>query len=40
MLNSREFVELGDLIAYGVNLAELNRQSAIYVDKILKGACV
>jgi putative ABC transport system substrate-binding protein len=38
MFNSREFVELGGLIAYGVNLAELNRQSAIYVDKILKGA--
>jgi len=31
-------VELGGLIAYGVNLAELNRRSATYVDKILKGA--
>ena len=38
MFNSREFVELGGLIAYGVNLAELNRRSAFYVDKILKGA--
>jgi len=38
MFNSREFVELGGLMAYGVNLAELNRRSATYVDKILKGA--
>lgn len=38
MFNSREFVELGGLIAYGVNLAELNRQSASYVAKILRGA--
>ena len=38
MFNSREFVQLGGLIAYGVNLAELNRHSATYVDKILRGA--
>ena len=38
MFNSREFVELGGLIAYGVNLAELNRQSASYVAKMLRGA--
>jgi putative ABC transport system substrate-binding protein len=33
-----EFVEAGGLLSYGVNLAELSRQSAYYVDKILKGA--
>jgi len=31
-------VEAGGLISYGPNLANLNRQAAIYVDKILKGA--
>ena len=38
MFNAREFVQLGGLIAYGANLAELNRRTAAYVDKILKGA--
>jgi putative tryptophan/tyrosine transport system substrate-binding protein len=38
MFNAREFVQLGGLIAYGSNLAELNRRAATYVDKILKGA--
>jgi putative ABC transport system substrate-binding protein len=33
-----DFVEAGGLLSYGVNLAELSRQSAYYVDKILKGA--
>ena len=35
---SREFVEGGGLIAYGVNYADLYRRSARFVDKILKGA--
>jgi putative ABC transport system substrate-binding protein len=35
---SRESVEAGGLIAYSVNLAELYRRAAEYVDKILKGA--
>jgi putative tryptophan/tyrosine transport system substrate-binding protein len=38
MFNSREFVQLGGLIAYGTSIAALNRRSATYVDKILKGA--
>jgi putative ABC transport system substrate-binding protein len=38
MYNAREFVELGGLIAYGANILDLNRRTAIYADKILKGA--
>lgn len=38
MYNAREFVELGGLIAYGANILDLNRRTAIFVDKILKGA--
>jgi putative ABC transport system substrate-binding protein len=35
---AREGVELGGLISYGANLADLARQTASYVAKILKGA--
>jgi putative tryptophan/tyrosine transport system substrate-binding protein len=38
MYNAREFVEVGGLISYGANVPELNRRTAIYADKILKGA--
>jgi putative ABC transport system substrate-binding protein len=35
---AREFAALGGLASYGVNLSDLSRQSAKYVDLILKGA--
>jgi putative tryptophan/tyrosine transport system substrate-binding protein len=35
---AREGVELGGLISYGPNQSDLARQTASYVDKILKGA--
>jgi len=38
MYGFREFVDVGGLIAYGVNLPYLCRRAAIYVDKIVKGA--
>jgi putative tryptophan/tyrosine transport system substrate-binding protein len=34
----REFVEAGGLMSYGTSLIDLFRQSAVYVDKILRGA--
>jgi ABC-type uncharacterized transport system substrate-binding protein len=34
----KEFVEFGGLIAYGANAIELSNRSAVFVDKILKGA--
>jgi putative ABC transport system substrate-binding protein len=32
------FVEPGGLMSYGVNVAEMERRAAVYVDRILKGA--
>ena len=38
MFNNREAVELGGLMGYGTSILELQRRTATYVDKILKGA--
>jgi putative ABC transport system substrate-binding protein len=38
MYASREFVDVGGLIAYGVSYPSLYRRSAAYIDKIFKGA--
>jgi putative ABC transport system substrate-binding protein len=32
------YVEPGGLMSYGVNVAEMQRRAAVYVDRILKGA--
>jgi putative tryptophan/tyrosine transport system substrate-binding protein len=34
----REFVEVGGLMSYGTNVAEMFRQVGVYTGSILKGA--
>jgi putative ABC transport system substrate-binding protein len=34
----KHFLELGGIMSYGVNLPEMYRRGAVYVDKILRGA--
>jgi ABC-type uncharacterized transport system substrate-binding protein len=38
MYATREYVDGGGLMSYGVNTRDLRRRAAIFVDKILKGA--
>jgi len=38
MFDSLQFIEAGGLLSYGPNFSDLYRRSAVYVDKILKGA--
>jgi putative ABC transport system substrate-binding protein len=37
MYGFREFVDAGGLISYGVNVPDLCRRAAVYVEKILRG---
>ena len=36
--NLRQFAEAGVLVSYGASFVEIHKRSAVYVDKLLKGA--
>jgi len=38
MYNAKEFVEVGGLIGYGASPLALNRRTALFADKIIRGA--
>jgi putative tryptophan/tyrosine transport system substrate-binding protein len=38
VFGTRDYVEVGGLMSYGTDFADLSGRAAIYVDKILKGA--
>jgi putative ABC transport system substrate-binding protein len=38
MFHNEEFVKVGGLLSYGANVPAIFRNSAVYVDKIIKGA--
>ena len=38
VLSVKEFAEGGGLLSYGLSYEDLMRRSAVYVDRILKGA--
>jgi putative ABC transport system substrate-binding protein len=37
-IGSKEYAEAGGLIGYGVNILNLYRRAAYFIDKILKGS--